>query len=250
RNFSLDFPSDKQSAVIINEAAVRSLGWKDPVGKKFNANGQNPLTVIGVVKDFHFASMRHHIEPLMIVNQPQVNNTVSIRVKPGDVQGTIASIQKTWEKINTNHPFEFSFLDDEFNELYKSEQSFAGLISGFTWLAIFIACLGLFGLASYMTEQRTKEIGIRKVLGASVGNILFLTTKQFITLILLANIIAWPLAYFFMNDWLQDFAYRINIGFETFIEAAVLTLFIAILTISFQAIKAAVTNPVKSLRYE
>jgi len=252
RNFSKAFPSDQQQAVIINEAAVRSLGWKDPIGKKmaFGPNDTNPLTVIGVVNDFHFASMRHHIEPLMIVNQPQVNNTVSIRVKPGDVQGTIASIQKTWEKINTNHPFEFSFLDDEFNELYKSEQSFAGLISGFTWLAIFIACLGLFGLASYMTEQRTKEIGIRKVLGASVGNILFLTTKQFITLILLANIIAWPLAYFFMNDWLQDFAYRINIGFETFIEAAVLTLFIAILTISFQAIKAAVTNPVKSLRYE
>ena len=250
RNFSLEFPSDQKQSVIINEAAVKSLGWKDPIGKKFNSSSPNPLTVIGVVKDFHFASMRHKIEPLMIVNQPPANNTVSIRIKPGRINNAISSVQNIWEKINPNHPFEFSFLDDEFNQLYKSEQNFARLISGFTWLAIFIACLGLFGLASYMTEQRTKEIGIRKVLGASVGNILFLTTKQFIILILLANIIAWPLAYFFMNNWLKDFAYRINIGFETFIAAAFLTLFIAFLTVSYQAIKAAVTNPVKSLRYE
>jgi putative ABC transport system permease protein len=252
RNFSKDFPGDQQNSVILNQAAVRALGWKDPVGKKmsFGPNDTNPLTVIGVVKDFHFASMRHQIEPLMIVNQAQANNTLSLRIKPGNVSGTISSIQKTWEKINSGHPFEFSFLDDEFNELYKSEQNFAELISGFTWLAIFIACLGLFGLASYMTEQRTKEIGIRKVLGASVGSILLLTTKQFILLVFIANIIAWPLAYYLMSNWLLDFAYRINIGFETFVAAAVLTIFIAILTVSFQAIKAAITNPVKSLRYE
>jgi len=252
RNFSKDFPSDQQQSVIINEAAVRSLNWKDPIGKKmsFGPNDTNPLTVIGVVKDFHFASMRHQIEPLMIVNQAAANNTISLRIKPGDINGTISLIKKTWEKVNPNHPFEFSFLDDEFNALYKSEQSFAELISGFTWLAIFIACLGLFGLASYMTEQRTKEIGIRKVLGASVGSILLLTTKQFILLVLIANIVAWPLAYYLMSNWLLDFAYRINIGFETFIAAAVVTLFIAILTVSFQAIKAAITNPVKSLRYE
>src|SRR3970282_142594 len=174
RNFSLDFPTDKQQAVIINEAAVRSLGWEDPIGKKFNANGQNPLTVIGVVKDFHFASMRHKIEPMMIVCQPQFNNTAAIRISAGSIQKTVSSIEEAWKKLNPGHPFEYSFLDDEFNELYKSEQGFAQLIVGFTWLAIFIACLGLFGLASYMTEQRTKEIGIRKVLGASVGNILLL----------------------------------------------------------------------------
>ncbi|HSP88214.1 MAG TPA: FtsX-like permease family protein, partial [Ignavibacteriaceae bacterium] len=252
RNFSKEFPSDPDKSVILNEAAVRSLNWKDPIGKKmsFGPNDTNPLTVIGVVKDFHFASMRHQIEPLMIVNQAAANNTISLRIKPGDINGTISLIENTWEKINPNHPFEYSFLDDEFNQLYKSEQSFAELISGFTWLAIFIACLGLFGLASYMTEQRTKEIGIRKVLGASIGSILFLTTKQFIILVLIANIVAWPLAYYFMSNWLLDFAYRINIGFETFIAAAVLTVLIAILTVSFQAIKAAITNPVKSLRYE
>jgi putative ABC transport system permease protein len=250
RNFSLDFPSDKQSAVIINEAAARSLGWKNPVGKKFNVNSPNPLTVVGVVKDFHFASVRHQIEPMIIVNQPQFNNTAAIRIKAGNISQAVSSIEEAWEKINPGRPFEYSFLDDEFNQLYKSEQNFAELIAGFTWLAIFIACLGLFGLASYMTEQRTKEIGIRKVLGASVGNILLLTTKQFILLVLLANIIAWPLAYYFMNEWLLDFQYRINIGYETFIAAAVLTMFIAFLTVGFQAFKTAVTNPVKSLRYE
>jgi putative ABC transport system permease protein len=250
RNFSLDFPSDKQQAVIINESAARSLGWEEPVGKKFNPKGQNPLTVVGVVKDFHFASMRHKIEPMMIVNQSQFNNTAAVRINAGNISGAVSSIEEAWKKINPGHPFEYSFLDDEFNELYKSEQNFAELIVGFTWLAIFIACLGLFGLASYMTEQRTKEIGIRKVLGASIGNILLLTTKQFILLVLVANIIAWPLAYYFMNNWLLDFQYRINIGYETFIAAAFLTLIIAFLTVGFQAFKAAVANPVKSLRYE
>jgi len=250
RNFSLDFPADKQQSVIINEAAVTSLGWKDPIGKKFNASSQNPLTVIGVVKDFNFVSMRHKVEPLMIVDQKPSNNTMSIRISHGKIPETISSIERIWEKINPGHPFEYTFLDDEFNQLYKSEQSFSNLISGFTWLAIFIACLGLFGLSSYMTEQRTKEIGIRKVLGASITSILFLTTKQFVVLVLFANMVAWPLAYYFMNKWLQDFAYKINIGIETFIVAAVVTIVIAFLTVSFQAIKAAVTNPVKSLRYE
>ena len=250
RNFSLDFPADKKQSVIINEAAVKSLGWKNPIGKKFNPSSKNPLTVIGIIKDFNFVSMRHRVEPLIIVDQPQANSTMSIRIAQGKIPETISFIEKVWKKVNPDHPFEYTFLDDEFNRLYKSEQSFSNLISGFTWLAIFIACLGLFGLASYMTEQRTKEIGIRKVLGASVGNILFLTTKQFVILVLLANIAAWPLAYYFMNKWLQDFAYRINIGFETFVAAAVVTMVIAFLTVSFQAIKAAVTNPVKSLRYE
>ncbi len=250
RNFSLEFPSDKQSAVIINEAAVKSLGWEDPIGKKFNANGQNPLTVVGVVKDFHFASMRHTIEPIMIVNQPQFNNTAAIRINAGSVSSAVSEIEDAWKNVNPGRPFEYAFLDDEFNQLYKSEQNFAQLIVGFTWLAIFIACLGLFGLASYMTEQRTKEIGIRKVLGASIGNILIITTRQFVLLVLLANIIAWPLAYYFMNNWLLDFQYRIDIGYETFIAAAVLTILIAFLTVSFQAVKVAVTNPVKSLRYE
>lgn len=252
RNFSLKFPADQKESVIINQAAAKAFKWKDPLNKKLSLgrNSTTQLNVIGVVKDFNFASMRHKIEPLVIVDRPESNNVLSIRIKKGRIHDAVTSVEKTWKKINPDRPFEFSFLDDEFEQLYKTESSFSSLITGFTFLAIFIACLGLFGLASFMAEQRTKEIGIRKVLGASVPGILYIISKQFIILIALANLIAWPLAYYFMNDWLKDFAYRINIGILTFIIAGTLTLMIALLTISYQAIKAASANPVKSLRYE
>ncbi len=252
RNFSLKFPADQKESVILNQAAVKAFKWKNPLNKKlsFGGNSPNKLNVIGVVKDFNFASMRHQIEPLLIVNQPNSNNILSIRIKKGRISDAVNSVEQTWQKVNPGRPFEFNFLDDEFEQLYKTESSFSILIGSFTFLAIFIACLGLFGLASYMTEQRTKEIGIRKVLGASISGILYIISKQFIILIVLANLIAWPLAYYFMNDWLKDFAYRIDIGISTFIIAGSLTLLIAISTISYQAIKAAAVNPAKSLRYE
>jgi putative ABC transport system permease protein len=252
RNFSPQFPADQKESVIINQAAARVLKWKNPLNKKFSfgGNSTNQLNVIGVVKDFNFASMRHQIEPLLIVDQPAANNILSVRIKKGRIHDAVTSVEKTWKKINPDRPFEFSFLDDEFEQMYKTESSFSSLITGFTFLAIFVACLGLFGLASFMAEQRTKEIGIRKVLGASVPGILYIISRQFIILIALANLIAWPLAYYFMNGWLKDFAYRINIGIMTFIIAGILTLLIALLTISYQAIKAASANPVKSLRYE
>ena len=252
RNFSLKFPADQKESVILNQAAVKAFKWKNPLNKKlsFGGNSPNKLNVIGVVKDFNFASMRHQIEPLLIVNQPNSNNILSIRIKKGRISDAVNSVEQTWKKVNPGRPFEFNFLDDEFEQLYKTESSFSILIGSFTFLAIFIACLGLFGLASYMTEQRTKEIGIRKVLGASISGILYIISKQFIILIVLANLIAWPLAYYFMNDWLKDFAYRIDIGISTFIIAGSLTLLIAISTISYQAIKAAAVNPAKSLRYE
>jgi putative ABC transport system permease protein len=194
--------------------------------------------------------MRHQIEPLIIINQSQINNTISVRINGDNINEVLSSAEKSWEKINPGYPFEYSFLDEEFEQLYRSEQKFADLIISFTWLAIFIACLGLFGLASFMTEQRTKEIGVRKVLGASVPNIFFLTTKQFLLLVALANLAAWPLAYYFMNGWLENFAYRVEIQLSVFITAAVLTMIIALITVGFQAVKAAVVNPVKSLRYE
>ena len=252
RNFSLKFPADQKESVIINQAAAKALKWKNPLNKKlsFGGNSPNKLNVIGVVKDFNFASMRHQIEPLLIVNNPNANNVLSIRIKKGRIPDAVNSVEQTWQKVNPGRPFEFNFLDDEFEQLYKTESSFSTLIGSFTFLAIFIACLGLFGLASYMTEQRTKEIGIRKVLGASIPGILYIISKQFIILIILANLIAWPLAYYFMNGWLKDFAYRIDIGVSTFIIAGILTLLIAIFTISYQAIKAAAVNPAKSLRYE
>ncbi len=252
RNFSLKFPADQKESVIINQAAAKALKWKNPLNKKlsFGGNSPNKLNVIGVVKDFNFASMRHQIEPLLIVDNPNTNNVLSIRIKKGRIPDAVNSVEQTWQKVNPGRPFEFNFLDDEFEQLYKTESSFSTLIGSFTFLAIFIACLGLFGLASYMTEQRTKEIGIRKVLGASIPGILYIISKQFIILIILANLIAWPLAYYFMNGWLKDFAYRIDIGVSTFIIAGILTLLIAIFTISYQAIKAAAVNPAKSLRYE
>ncbi len=252
RNFSLKFPADQKESVIINQAAAKALKWKNPLNKKlsFGGNSPNKLNVIGVVKDFNFASMRHQIEPLLIVNNPNANNILSIRIKKGGISDAVNSVERTWQKVNPGRPFEFNFLDDEFEQLYKTESSFSTLIGSFTFLAIFIACLGLFGLASYMTEQRTKEIGIRKVLGASIPGILYIISKQFIILIILANLIAWPLAYYFMNGWLKDFAYRIDIGISTFMIAGILTLLIAISTISYQAIKAATRNPAKSLRYE
>ena len=252
RNFSLKFPADQKESVIINQAAAKALKWKNPLNKKlsFGGNSPNKLNVIGVVKDFNFASMRHQIEPLLIVDNPNANNVLSIRIKKGRIPDAVNSVEQTWQKVNPGRPFEFNFLDDEFEQLYKTESSFSTLIGSFTFLAIFIACLGLFGLASYMTEQRTKEIGIRKVLGASIPGILYIISKQFIILIILANLIAWPLAYYFMNGWLKDFAYRIDIGISTFIIAGILTLLIAIFTISYQAIKAAAVNPAKSLRYE
>jgi putative ABC transport system permease protein len=253
RNFSKEFPSDNQNGVLINQAAAKAFSWNEPLGKKlsFGPNSPNQLAVVGVVEDFHFASMRHSIEPLIIVNNPQFfKNNISIRLKADNLSASIISIENIWKKINPNHPFEYSFLDNEFEQLYKTEQSFSTLIAGFAMLAIFIACLGLFGLASFITEQRTKEIGIRKVLGASVTNIILLTTKQFIILVLLANILVWPAAYYIMSSWLEDFAYRIDIEVWMFITAGISAIIIAFLTVSYQAIKAARANPVSSLKYE
>jgi putative ABC transport system permease protein len=253
RNFSKEYPSDEKDGAVLNEAAAKAFGWKDPLGKKlsFGPNSQLELKVIGVVKDFHFASMRHSIEPLIIVNNPGFyKNILSVRLKTEKISSSINTIKNVWQKINPSHPFEYSFLDDEFEQLYKTERSFSNLISSFAVLAIFIACLGLFGLASFITEQRTKEIGIRKVLGASISNILLITTKQFIILVIIANLIAWPIAYYFMNNWLSDFAYRVELGWFTFVLAAISTILIAVLTVLYQSVKAAVSNPVKSLRYE
>jgi putative ABC transport system permease protein len=249
RNFSKDYPSDLQQGLIINEAMAKALEWKEPLGKKINA-GQNNFNIVGVVKDFHYTSMRHKIEPLMIINSPNILNTLSVKIKPGSLNETITQVQSVWKRINPNYPFEYTFLDDEFEQLYKTEQSFAGLIINFTWLAIFIACLGLFGLAAYTVEQKTKEIGIRKVLGASVPGIIMLLTKEFAKLVFIACLVAVPVSYYFMNDWLKDFAYRISLAPWVFIAASVLALSVAVLTVGYQALKAAWINPAKSLMYE
>lgn len=253
RNFSLEY-SDSLSA-IINEEMVRFLKWEDPIGKKISIqNGPNPedlaaYTVVGVVKDFHFATIRHKLEPLFIVFNAQ-NPSLAVKVNTTALNETIAYIETTWKKVNPGTTFEYNFLDEQFAKLYRNEEAFARMFTHFTILAIVIAGLGLFALSAFTAEQRKKEIGIRKVLGASNGTILFRLSSEFVQLILIAFFIASGIAYYVMNKWLQDFSYSIKISYVTFIVAGAAALTIALLTISFQALKAAWSNPVDSLRSE
>ncbi len=259
RNFSKAFSTDS-SAVIINETAGKRLGWTDAVGKKLVLLGRTPeeslkFTVIGVLKDFHFESLRQKIRPMGLFLQGGLSfsltpECVAVRIRPQNLPATLAFLENKWRLFVPHHPFEYSFLDADFDALYRAEQRTGKIFGTFSALAIFIACLGLFGLASFTTEQRTKEIGVRKVLGASVSQVVVLLSKDFTRLVLIALMIAAPVAYLAMNRWLQDFAYRINIGAWTFVLAGGLALVIALLTVSFQSIKAALANPVEALRYE
>ncbi|HWK07662.1 MAG TPA: ABC transporter permease [Puia sp.] len=253
RNFSPQFGTDS-TGVILNETAARALGWGagalgHMVTHADNSGAKWSYHVIGVVKDFHFKSMHERISPLVMV-LGQNNGTMIVKAKTRDIAGLLATMKKEWTDLKADAPFAYSFLDDRFKNTYQSEQK-TGLILGiFSGLTIFVACLGLFGLATFTAEQRTKEIGIRKVLGSSVTGIVGLLSKDFLKLVLLAFLIAAPLAWWAMNKWLQDFAYRIQINGWIFLLAALLALFITMVTISFQAIRAAVANPVKSLRSE
>ncbi len=248
RNFSPLYPTDMVSSVVINEAAVKKFGWKDPIGKQFESN---PLkTVIGVVKDFNFFSLHSEIGPLIMSIQSDQFYYLLIRIKPQNIPGTIDFIERTWKNIVPGRPFDYSFLEKHFDDIYKNEQQTEQLFGFFSFLAIFIACLGLFGLASYTVEQRTKEIGVRKVLGASVSGVVLLLSKDFLKLVLTATIVAVPVSYYIMSNWLLDFAYRINISPLIYLLVGLTVFAIALITISFQAIKAAISNPIKSLRYE
>jgi putative ABC transport system permease protein len=252
RDFSPDFPSDAEDAYIVNEAAVKDFGWDSPLGKKIiwrgDRNGQG--YVIGVVKDFHYRSLHQNIEPLVIQLQPDSSAFVSVRLKTANILGTMSFIKKKWVDVNPGHPFDYFFLDQNYDRLYRSEKRTAELISYFTFLALFVASLGLFGLVSYASEQRTKEIAVRKVLGASIWSVMRLIIQEFVLCILTANLIAWPIAYFAMSRWLRNFAYQTSIGPGTFFLAAASVLFIGLLTISVQTVKAALANPALALRYE
>ena len=257
RNFSREYATDATRAFILNQAAVKKLGWNSTAGKELEWLWLGDQThvlkkgpVVGVVKDFHFRSLHHEIEPVVIHIAPGYFSCIAVRIRPGDVAGTLNDIEAKWRKLFPDHPLEYSFLDEDIAALYPSENKLGRIVGYFSLLAIFIACLGLLGLASFATEQRTKEIGIRKVLGASVSSIVLLLSKEFTGLVILANLIAWPVAYFAMKDWLEDFAYRIDVGIGTFVLGGVLALVIALLTVSSQAIKAALANPVDALRYE
>ncbi len=255
RFFSREFPSDS-NAVVLNQEAAKLLGWDDPIGKEINnwRKHRTNFHVIGVVKDFHYESLHQKIRPMALFRiggyYKRSESYISVQVKTGELAETIKFIENKWKQFAPGAPFEYSFLNDDFNSLYNNEKQTEQLFLIFSSLAIFIACLGLLGLASYIAERRTKEIGIRKILGASVARIVFSMSGEFVKWVILANIIAWPVAWFFMNKWLQSFAYRIHISWWVFALAGGLALIIALLTVSWQAIRAATANPVESLRYE
>jgi putative ABC transport system permease protein len=255
RNFSRTF-SDSNS-VILNEAAAHQIGWKDPIGKwiQYPGNDNQQFKVIGVVKNFNVQSLQNAMIPFALFHFSSKTYDIGVthilaRMNPGNTQHTIAQIESKWKAFDSGEPFDYYFLDAAFDAQYRSEQRLGTIFSVFAVLSIFIAGLGLFGLCAYVAERRTKEIGIRKVLGASVGSVVTLISKDFLKLTLLATVISFPIAWWVMHKWLQDFAYRISIGWSVFLVAAISTVLIAIVTISFQAIKAAMANPVKNLRTE
>jgi len=257
RLFSAEFPSDTSQRMIVNEEAVKQIGFASPkeaIGKTvhFDWRGQSlSWTIIGVVKNFHFRDLHVTIEPygFQLNNQPMYNYLI-VHAKAANVTPVLSSIQSNWKKLDPNEPFEYSFLDEDFQKNYEAENRLASIVSSFTFIAIFISCLGLFGLATFSAEQRTKEIGVRKVLGASVTSIIALLSKDFIKLVAVAILIASPLAWWVMNKWLQDFAYRVNVSWAVFVITTITALAIALITISLQAVRAALSNPVKSLRTE
>lgn len=248
RNFSEDFASDS-SAYLINESAVKALGWEEPLGKHLTAGGESG-PVIGVVEDFHFESLHSNIAPLVIPFIQWTPSLIAVRVAPGNINQQIGVIQEKWSQFVPQQPFNYAFLDQNLQDWYESEQRIARLFDVFMLLAIVIACLGLFGLTAYAAQKRKKEIGVRKVLGASIGHIITNLSVDFIKLVVIGFTIAVPLAWFLMNKWLADFAYRIEMGAGIFLLAGLAAVLIALLTVSWQSIKAAVANPVDSLRNE
>lgn len=255
RFFSREFPSDSD-AVVVNEAAVKNFGGGNPIGMYLTrigeANTQKTYKIIGVIKDFNYQSLHQKIGALAIHLAPEgwSSNDLTIRVHSSDLKNTLSYINQTWQKFSGGEVMNLGFLTQRLVQLYNSEQKTSLVANVFSMLAIFIACLGLFGLAAFVAEQRTKEIGIRKVLGASVFEVIILLSKEFSKWIIFANVIAWPIAYYLMINWLRNFAYRINISLWTFIFAGLAALTIALATVSVHAIKAALANPVKSLKYE
>ncbi len=247
RKFSREYATDKKEAVLLNETALRMTGWEDPIGKRFDGG-----TVVGIVKDFHFEPLREPIKPIFfrVMTDNDYSFFLSIKIKSEDIPAILAYIDKTWKKFSPDYPFSYTFVDSAIDNLYRSEQRIGSAFKYFSLIAVFIACLGLFGLTSFTVEQRTKEIGIRKIMGASVPKIMMLLSFDFAKLVLLANIIAWPAAYYFVHRWLEGFAYRTGLGPWIFLLTGIATLMIALMTIGIQSVKAATANPADSLRYE
>jgi putative ABC transport system permease protein len=252
RSFSKEIPSDDSLAYIVNEAAARELGWTNPeaaIGKDFIFNDTKGK-LVGIVKDFHFESLHQRIVPIVFINRSTNYNAISITIAGDKMQEGIAHVEKVWKAFLPARPFGYRFLSERYAQLYAAEQKQSQLFTTFACLAIFIASLGLFGLATFNTLQRVKEIGIRKVLGASIGSILALLSREIIILIIAANLLAWPVAWYFMSQWLNTFAYHIDMNIVAYILAAIGAILLALITVSSQAIKAAMMNPANTLRYE
>lgn len=253
RSFSPQFPSDKAldstGNFLINETLAGIMGVESPVGKTLDFLGVEGQ-IVGVMKDYHFSKVSRKIQPLALYLADESLDNVIIKLKPGNLANSIEQLTEAWNNVYDGYPFEFKFLDDDLDRMYRSEMRMFNLLKYFAIVAIIIACLGLYGLASFAAEQRTKEIGIRKVLGASEFTLAVLISKEFVVLVTLANLIAWPLSFYFMKDWLDSFAYRIDLSLYFFLTAGAIALVITILTVSYQALKAAYSNPIKSLRYE
>lgn len=254
RNFSTAFAGDYHEAIILNETGVRKLGYEKPedIIGKIVATGLSQIDaeVIGVVKDFHVRSLHTPIEPLAMYYFPELFYSVSVKIKNEDIPTTLAYIEDVWNEYQPEYPFEYRFVSETIQQLYDDEEKMSEMIGLFSFVAIFTACLGLFGLAAFTAERKTKEIGIRKVLGATASNVVFLLSKEFSKLVLISSVIAAPIAYYIMNRWLENFAFHITIGFEIYILVLLIILVITFLTVSYHALKAAYSNPVKSLRSE
>jgi putative ABC transport system permease protein len=251
RDFSHNIPSDSLYGVLVNESMVKRMGWKDPIGRRFTAGQQNQIEkrVVGVVKDYHQRSLYEPIEPLIIILNEQ-NNYVFVRTLPGDIGKTLSSIESAWKGVYPNDPFGYTFVNQDLDSQYHADQKRSQLFTAFSCLTVFIACLGLLGLAAFTTEQRTKEIGVRKVVGASVRSLVVLVSREFFVLVAAGMILAFPAAWYFTNNWLQNFSYRIEMTDEwsTFLVSALVAFAITLFTVGFHVIRAAVLNPVRSLR--
>ncbi|MCO6488736.1 MAG: ABC transporter permease [Phaeodactylibacter sp.] len=249
RNFTAEMATDS-TAALINEAAARKLGWDEPLGKKISMGRQRPFQVVGVVKDFHFRSLHHEIEPIVLMMTPWNLPYIAVRLQPGDVEAHLQSIRAAWREFAPDTPFDYSFLSEDYAQLYDSERRMGQVFAVFSALAVFIACLGLFGLAAFMAVRRTREIGIRKVLGASVLGIVGLLSRDFLRLVLVALLVAVPIAWYGMNKWLQGFAYRAELEWWVFALAGGIAVAMAFLTVAYQSFKAAMGNPVEALKVE
>ena len=248
RYFSREFPSDRKDGMVVNEAAVRAMNMDSPIGKKLHFWDLDGI-IIGVIKDFHLRSLHKNIEPMVMKIGLNLQR-IAIRIKGEDMATTLKFIEREIKKIVPGYSFEFEFLDEKLERLYKAEERMENIALAISVLAIFISCLGLLGLAAFTAEQKTKEIGIRKVLGASIGNIAMMLSKEYVRWIVIANFIAWPVGFYFVGRWLRNFAYRIDIGIWIFVLSGAIVFLISLLTVSYQSIKAAIADPVDSLRYE